>query len=159
MKILIISDSHGKTDNIDKVLNKVGMIDLLIHLGDYESSEHYIEAVAPCQLEMISGNNDFYSERPNEKVIQIGNYKVLILHGHRQRVYYGLDSLKNYGLSLGANIVMFGHTHIPYIEVDDHITLINPGSISLPRQENRKPSFIIMEIDRNNMAHYTLNYL
>jgi putative phosphoesterase len=159
MKILIMSDSHGRTDNLDKVLNKVGNIELLIHLGDFESSADYIEAVSPCRLEMIAGNNDYFSDYPNEKIIQINDYKVLLLHGHRQRVNFELDTLKNYGLNKGVDIIMFGHTHIPLINIEDNITLINPGSITLPRQDGRKPTYILMEIDKYNKAHYTLNYI
>ncbi|BCN29677.1 metallophosphoesterase [Anaeromicropila herbilytica] len=159
MKILIISDSHGKTDNIDRVINKVGNIDLMIHLGDFESSEDYIEAVAPCRLEMVAGNNDYSSERASEKLIQIGKYKALLVHGHRHRVHYDLETLKRYGIENNADIVMYGHTHIPYIEQGKGITVINPGSITLPRQERRKPSFILMEIDSENKVHYTLNFL
>ncbi len=41
---------------------------------------------------------------------------------------------------------MFGHTHRPVIQVEDEITLINPGSISYPRQQDGKCTYIIMEI-------------
>ena len=58
-----------------------------------------------------------------------------------------------------VDIVMCGHTHKPVVEIDHDITLINPGSISYPRQDNRRPSYVIMEIDREGEAHYTINYL
>ena len=44
------------------------------------------------------------------------------------------------------DIVMFGHTHRPVIQVEDEITLINPGSISYPRQQDGKNTYIILEI-------------
>lgn len=43
----------------------------------------------------------------------------------------------------GMDIVMFGHTHRPVIIVEDNITLINPGSISYPRQADGIPTYII----------------
>ena len=54
---------------------------------------------------------------------------------------------------------MFGHTHQPYLHYADKLTVLNPGSISYPRQDGRKPSYIMMEIDREGEAHYTINYL
>ena len=54
---------------------------------------------------------------------------------------------------------MCGHTHKPVIDREADLTLINPGSISFPRQENRKPSYILMEIDAKGAAHYTLTYI
>ena len=45
------------------------------------------------------------------------------------------------------------------LEQKENITVLNPGSLSYPRQDGRKPSYMLMEIDRNGEAHYTLNYL
>ena len=59
MKILIVSDTHGKEENLDRVLEEIGKLDCLIHLGDVEGQEDYIEAVAECPVHMVSGNNDF----------------------------------------------------------------------------------------------------
>lgn len=42
---------------------------------------------------------------------------------------------------------MFGHTHKPYLETKDGVTILNPGSLSYPRQEGRRPSYMIMDID------------
>ena len=53
---------------------------------------------------------------------------------------------------------MYGHTHVPLVDLSEDIWAVNPGSISLPRQEGRKPSYIIMETDRFEKAHFTVNY-
>ena len=58
-----------------------------------------------------------------------------------------------------VDIVMCGHTHKPVIDIGRNLTLLNPGSMSYPRQEGRRPSYIIMEIDREGKAHYTINFL
>ena len=159
MKILIVSDSHGRNVHLGKALDKVGDIDLFLHLGDLEGSEDFIEAFVNCQTELISGNNDYFTEIPRERLIQIGKYTVFMTHGHKYGVYYDLDRLKEVAKSHNADIVMFGHTHIPSIDYDDDIIAINPGSISQPRQAGRQPSFILMEIDREGEAHFTINYL
>ena len=54
---------------------------------------------------------------------------------------------------------MYGHTHIPLIQYEQGMYIINPGSITLPRQEGRKPSYILMELDRFGEVHFTLNFL
>ena len=46
MKILIVSDTHRKNENYMKVLQKVGRVDLVIHLGDIEGSEYTIQEAA-----------------------------------------------------------------------------------------------------------------
>ena len=159
MRILIISDTHKQNHNLMRVLDKVGKIDLLIHLGDIEGSEDYISLNSGCPVEMIAGNNDFFSNLDKEKEIQIGPYKALLTHGHYYYVSVGIEDIKKEARGRGMDIVMFGHTHRPVIDIDENITAINPGSLSYPRQEGRVPTYIIMEIDDKNKAHYTLNYL
>ena len=48
MRVLLVSDSHGRNQNMEKVIRKASPVDLLIHLGDLEGSEGYLEAIAPC---------------------------------------------------------------------------------------------------------------
>lgn len=158
MKVLIVSDTHGRNHYLQKTLERVSPIDLLIHLGDFEGGEEYIRSISECPTEMVSGNNDFFNGLPKEKVIQIGKYSVLLTHGHRYGVYYSTSELRAAAGRNNADIVMFGHTHIPMIDLKEEIWLINPGSLALPRQHNRQPSFIIMDIDSEGNAHFTLNY-
>ena len=47
-KVLVISDTHGRTENLDKILPKLKPLDQLIHLGDVGRDEDYIEVVAEC---------------------------------------------------------------------------------------------------------------
>lgn len=159
MKILVVSDSHGRNNYLERAIDKVGDIDLCIHLGDLEGTERYLSNTLSCQLEMVSGNNDYFTDIEREKMIFIGKYKVLLTHGHRYRVNYGTDTIKEYAIQNGADIVMYGHTHIPLINIENNLTVINPGSISQPRQEGHIPTFILMEIDRKGEAHFTLNYV
>lgn len=159
MKIMIVSDTHKQHKNLQLALDRMGKVDLMIHLGDAEGYEDYIQEMAGCPLEIISGNNDFFSNLEKEKEIRIGKYKVLITHGHYYYVSAGIEALRKEAYGRGMDIVMFGHTHRPLIEYDKDITVINPGSISYPRQAGRKPSFVMMEIDRNGEAHFNIHYL
>ena len=43
MKILVVSDTHRKDDNLKLVLSEECPLDMLIHLGDAEGSEHFIQ--------------------------------------------------------------------------------------------------------------------
>ena len=79
MKVLIVSDTHGRHTGLDRVLEKEGKIDLFIHLGDIEGGESYINSVVECEKHMVRGNNDFFSDLPQEVEIDIGGYKAFIL--------------------------------------------------------------------------------
>ncbi len=159
MKILIVSDTHRYNANYLKVVEKTGPLDMVVHCGDVEGSELVISQAAGCPVEMVQGNNDFFSELPREKEFVIGQYKVWLTHGHNYYIAMNSDVIKQEAKAREVDIVMCGHTHKPVVDIGSGLTLINPGSISYPRQDNRKPSYIIMEIDGAGEAHYTINYL
>jgi putative phosphoesterase len=156
MKVLIISDTHGLRNTFDAVIEKEQDIDMLIHLGDVERDEDYIQSMVKCPAIILSGNNDFFSQLPTEREITIGDYKVFLTHGHSYYVSIETKTLRRVAMAKGANIVMFGHTHKPYMDVDGDIKIINPGSISYPRQEGRKNTYIIMEMDKEGNLHFEL---
>lgn len=159
MKILIVSDTHRHNANFLKVVEKTGPLDMVVHCGDVEGSELVIEQAAGCPVEMVQGNNDFFSELPREKEFMLGRYKVWLTHGHNYYIAMNNEVIKQEARMREVDIVMCGHTHKPVVDIGDGLTLVNPGSISYPRQENRKPSYILMEIDGAGEAHYTINYL
>ena len=158
MKILVVSDTHGRDGNLREVLEKVKPVDMLVHCGDVEGSEDYIEALAECPVHIVAGNNDFFSNLEREEEFFIGGYKVLLTHGHYYYVSLNTQAIRKEGRARGFDIVLFGHTHKPLVDVREDITLCNPGSLSYPRQEGRRPSYLIMELDKDGKLHYTVNY-
>ena len=163
MKILIVSDTHRRDGNLLEVIEKTAPFDMMIHLGDTEGSEAYFKDWIKndlCVVHVVRGNNDFFSHTEAEKEISIGKYRACLCHGHMYGVSLGPENIKEEARSRKVNIVMFGHTHKPYLEYcSDGLVVLNPGSLSYPRQDGRHPSFMIMEIDRFGEAHYTTNFL
>ena len=113
-----------------------------------------------CVIRVVRGNNDFFSQTDREKEISIGKYRAFLTHGHMYGVSFELETIKEEARARKADIVMFGHTHKPHLEYcEDGLVVLNPGSLSYPRQDGRKPSYMLMEIDRNGEAHYTVCYV
>ena len=159
MKILIVSDTHGNLRNFEKVLECEKDIGMMLHLGDVEKDEDYLETVMECPVYIVAGNNDFFSDLPNEIVVQIGKYRVFMTHGHGYYVSAHTRRLKEAARSRRADIVVYGHTHRPNIDMTDDVIAVNPGSISYPRQEGRRGTYIIMEVTENSDAKFTLKYV
>lgn len=159
MRILIVSDTHGREENLRKALEKTGPIDRLIHLGDVEGSEDYIRSLTEAPVSMVAGNNDWYSDLPKEEILTVGRYRILLTHGHHYYVGAGYEGLIEQAEQKHVNIIMYGHTHCPCVVHKGDLTILNPGSLSLPRQEGHKPSYILMELDREGEAHYHICYL
>ncbi len=159
MRILIVSDTHKKHRGLEEVIRCAGQIDLMIHLGDSEGYEDYIAGLADCPLEIVAGNNDFFSDLEREKELKIGKYNVWITHGHYYYVAMGIEDLRKEAAGRGMDIVMFGHTHRPFLDCHKGVIALNPGSVSYPRQEGHKPSYALMEIDEAGEAHFSIHYL
>lgn len=115
-KIMIVSDTHGNNQYLNKALEAEGAFDLFLHLGDLEGSEYFIESFVEGKKELIAGNNDYYVEYPNEKMIEVQGYRIWMTHGHRYQVYMGVSALREAGIQKGADIILFGHIHQPYLE-------------------------------------------
>lgn len=159
MKILIVSDTHRNSDNFFKALDIEGHIDRVIHAGDVEGEEYFYYKEAGCPVEIVGGNNDYFSDLPREKEFSIGKYNVFLTHGHYYHVALGYEYLVEEGISRDVDIVIFGHTHRPVVEYVDGLTIINPGSLTYPRQQGRRPSYVIMDINASGEASYEIKYL
>jgi len=158
MKIIVVSDTHGRNDLYFKLL-EMHKPDRVIHCGDIEGSEYALTKAAQCPVDMVSGNNDFFSDLPRETEVRAMGKKIWVTHGHRYYVSMGTQFILDEAASRGVDIVCFGHTHKPSITYGNGVVAINPGSLSYPRQEGREPSFAMIETDRFGEIHYNIGYL
>ena len=159
MRILIVSDTHRHEENLEIVLQREKNLDMLIHLGDSEGSEDYIRTIAECPCYIVKRNNDYFSDLNRDIKMTIGKYRVLLTHGHHYYVSLGTETIISEGRAQDMDIVMFGHTHRPLVDIREDITVLNPGSLSYPRQEGRIPTYIMMTIDDKEEAHYEIRYV
>lgn len=150
MKVLIVSDTHGYDQNFEAIMDQEAPVDVLIHCGDIEGSEDYFEALAECPVYMVRGNNDFFSDLPSEMVFELGGRRIFLSHGHCYGVSMGIEHILDEGMDRGADLIIFGHTHRPLLMQEGDTTVLNPGSLSFPRQEGRKPTYMVVNIDEKN---------
>lgn len=152
MRIGVLSDSHGDSRALAEALNHMAGADVIFHLGDYVKDSVHIKRVHPGPLYVVSGNCDYFSgaNTPAEHTVNIEGKMVFAAHGHRYRVKDGINPLYYRGLEIGADIVLFGHTHCSQIVRVDHMVLLNPGSVSRPRNTKR-PTYGIIEITNGNI--------
>lgn len=156
-RILIISDTHSQFWYLDRLKEAIGKIDLVYHLGDVVRDQEYIETLFECEVDMVEGNCDYFSQLPGEAIRKIGKHKAFLTHGHGYAVRSGNTKILQRAMDLEADIVMYGHTHIPAMDYVNGILLMNPGSISSPRQTNREHTYILMEVDENGDCHAAIH--
>lgn len=125
MTLLLTSDVHGDTDRLRRLIEKYPNVDLHIDAGDLclrNQTWHH-------RFSTVKGNNDFGSNEPLMRLIEIGKLKVMVAHGHIEHVKFGLDRLKLKAKAQNADICVFGHTHRRYLDRQEDILFINPGSL------------------------------
>lgn len=152
MKILVLSDTHGDTCKAEKAIRANKEVDLIIHLGDYYRDAQKLSNLFPgIPIEYIYGNCDFITENvPAEKVIEVCGKRIFITHGHRYSVKWDYERLISKAEEQNADILLFGHTHIPEIIINGRFYLLNPGSTSEPRNDSNE-SYAIIEIDNDQI--------
>ena len=163
LRILIMSDSHGRNENVElaiaQVREEIGEFQMLIHLGDVGDARE-LESLAGVPCYIVRGNTDYDAKLLNANVIEAGGHRIFATHGHLYQVDMRMDLRRFAALENDCDIAMYGHTHVPYLEEDpDDITILNPGSISKPRQADHRYTYMVMEIDDEDEVTYELRYV
>lgn len=163
-RVLIISDTHRSFRGCEKVAEIEAKVDLVIHAGDSESkgSVSVLERLFDCEVVMVDGNCDrgWYEQ---EICFTMENHRFFVTHGERYFPAYTTDELANRGLEAMAEVIIYGHTHVPEISYKasngKYYWLINPGSLERPRQTSREKTYIILTIDDKGGLDFRLKYL
>lgn len=152
VRILLISDNHGTRDCLEYVRNAHSDADYFIHCGDAELPNWLLDGFA-----VVQGNNDSYNQFPSKLLLEIGQHTVMVVHGHRDMFFGHFDMLAAKANAAGADVVFFGHTHIPFDDTVDGVRLINPGSIWHNR-DGSDPSYMIVTFDGKDISAERFTY-
>lgn len=159
MKLLVISDTHRNLSKVYRVINDIQKhIDGVIHCGDITDDVDILKSqYKDIQFYNVRGNCDYYSGVPDEQIFVIGGKKIFATHGHNYGVNYNIDRLCYRAMEIGADVCLYGHTHIPLIENYNGIVILNPGSLSAPRGGS-KPSYGIITIEGESVRGSIIEY-
>ena len=154
-KILIVSDTHTDTNSVISLMDELGDIDAIIHAGDHARDGEALEMIyTSIPVHYVAGNCDMMTFAPYEKLVDIFGKRFLIVHGHNHNVKMQANpehgALGAYGLSKCADVVVFGHTHIPYIGYRGDMIVVNPGSLKY------SSTYAICEIEGDDVKISTM---
>ena len=78
----------------------------------------------------MRGNNDWgCREVPLDDEIYLLKKHIVYTHGHTHYVKYGLYDLITDARSKKADVLLYGHTHVPDCRYEDGLYIVNPGSL------------------------------
>lgn len=135
-----MSDTHGDEEVIWHVLAANPSVDAVFHCGDSELKpmNQVLDGI-----HIVAGNCDIDGEFPEEKIVTVEGKTVFITHGHLYRVKSTLMPLKYRAEEIGADLVLFGHSHLLGVEMDQRTLFLNPGSLAQPRGRREKSYAVI----------------
>lgn len=153
MKLLVMSDTHGNAEIIERVKQYHPDVDAVIHCGDSELPyDHpYLEDV-----HRVRGNCDRDENYLEEMIFSVNGERIYVTHGHLYDVKSSVLKLTYRAQELGANIVCFGHSHILGAELMNDTLFINPGSLQKPRRIADK-SFVVIDVKKYAYILYCYN--
>ena len=132
MRLLVLSDSHGRKNLLLEAVELHPEADAVIFLGDGERDIDFVKELHPeIKLYAVCGNCDFNSDLPPFILEKFGGAIVYAAHGHNESVKYSLSGLMIKARSCNASIALYGHTHVPDTKYEDGIWYVNPGSVSV----------------------------
>lgn len=128
MKIVVISDSHGNTGTLNKILGKEAPFDWLVHCGDGVNDLIHSDVRPGTGTLAVSGNIDLARGSTHERRLteRIGTRHFLITHGDLQGAHADFGGLVDEAKQHGCSVVLFGHTHRQYLGKGRPV-LFNPG--------------------------------
>ena len=161
MKYLVASDIHGSAYYCRQLCEAIDREapDRIIFLGDVlyhgprndlpkdYAPKEVIAMLTPLKDKIVSvrGNCDTEVDQmvlpfpvlAEYAFVQNGESLIFATHGH----IYNTDKLPPMG---GADVLLYGHTHVPKCEEHDGFVYMNPGSVSIPK-EGSEHSYMILE--------------
>lgn len=150
MRVIVCSDSHGRTDLLQKAVNTYPA-DMLIHLGDHCSDVKALSLPAGMRVESVRGNCDCGGAE-SEKVLELEGKRILLTHGHRYNVKSSLHPLCARMDALGVHLALYGHTHIAGYEFFGRGIVLNPGAVCGNRIGG-KSTFAYLEWKRDTQIY------
>lgn len=142
-RIAVVSDSHGRYDNLSAFRKQLGQVDALWHLGDCAEDAPEIARALNCGFVDVRGNCDPFSDAPLKQIVDWHGKRFLLLHGH---TVSGRLNLLYLAKEQRCDAVLFGHSHVASVECVDGVWLINPGSLSRPRS-SAGPSMALLLLE------------
>lgn len=158
MKIGIVSDTHmpSRAKQLPKALvNGLKGVDLILHAGDYMelSVVKALEEIAP--VEGVVGNNDGAQIRerfPMKQILTLNGYRVGLVHGDGMRKTTEQRAFETFADD-GVDVIIFGHSHVPFSQTHQGILLFNPGSPTDKRRQTQY-SFGILDFSAGIKAEH-----
>ncbi len=138
VRIGVIADTHipQKAPRLpEAVLRHFELVDHILHAGDLSSLAVLDQLAAYAPVDAVQGNVEqqaVIETLPIKRELLIGGIPIGLVHILGERQHYARNARREFP---DARVVIFGHSHIPYLEDRGDLLLLNPGSATDRRRQ------------------------
>lgn len=165
-------DLVGYGTRPNEVINTIRKNKVLTIMGNYDDAIGNYKIVCGCDYpdpkdaqkaglsmqftssETTDENKKYLSNLPKEATLTFNNKTIKLVHGSTRLINEYLkensEEAKEVMNELDEDILVCGHTHIPYAKYYGEKLLINAGSVGKPKTNNPKANYVIIEISNEN---------
>ena len=147
----MLSDTHGDLTKVRHISKIVENIDMVVHCGDGFDDGIEIKEIFKVPTVAVGGNCDERGD--NYQVVELGQVRLFITHGHEYNVNYTLGPVMYAAMENQCDVACFGHTHLPACEKVEDVLILNPGSLSRPKDGTGGSYGIIIIKDGDVTGH------
>lgn len=131
MRLLVISDTHGRAERLYEAIEREPTAGSIVFLGDgLRECEDAEKRYPDRRFFAVRGNCDWYAgDAEALRVEMFGGKCVMFTHGHIQNVKFGPEIAIRTARDYGADLLLYGHTHRAEKTYEDGLHILNPGSL------------------------------
>ena len=165
--VLFIGDLHIPQRTVDlpdkfKELLVPGKVQHVFCTGNVGNREHndWLKSLA-ANVYFVRGDFDEGTSVPEHRVVQVGEWKIGLVHGHQVIPWGEKEALSNYQRMLDCDLLVSGHTHKVAIDSLDGKHYLNPGSATgaySPANPHNQPSFIIVALQGRDATSFIYEF-
>lgn len=166
--ILCTGDLVGYAPFPNEVIDLIRKTHVLTVQGNYDEAIGHRRLICGCdykdekQLEMASlsvrftnetirtDNREYLKSLPQELTLKVGELSIRVVHGsprkNNEYLFEGSLEVDEVTKELSEDILICGHTHIPYYKVINGKHVINTGSVGKPKHGNSNATYVMVEI-------------
>jgi putative phosphoesterase len=168
MRIALLSDTHVPTllpELPSQLLEQLAGVDLILHAGDLVSIEVLESLQSVADTVAVQGNVDHHEVvrlLPRRQLLSVVGRRLGLMHGNQapriERQYlhpggsYDSPAMETFYEYLAhqlpdAEIIVFGHVHVPYVKHWNDRLLVNPGAVA-PYRGHSSFGLLDLDVDR-----------
>jgi putative phosphoesterase len=168
-EVYCIGDLCGYGANPEEVINRIRSSNIPCLMGDYDFAvatgdtsllNDAIETIEWTRKQLNEEALSFLSNLKLRMLVTVSGIKVFMVHASpKDYLHNCLHEVKEEMLKeLGCDVLVVGHTHIPFIKRFGDKFVLNVGSVGQPRDKDPRASFAILDTETRRAEIVRVKY-